>query len=438
MYREEILFVGISESRPYVVVEVRKQVRISQRDVQRVGIVRHRHELRCRRLRRISEIVHPQLGIVREIVSERSLRRPVHDLVFIYFTVGEVVGIGRMCGCSDLGTYLRFLVHQVQSAALVGVSVGDVVGIYVVESLAVRIVQEVRVAVGKFVCGTVVAVFQRFAQAPAVGIVRFQEEVAPERFRVGDTAAQSRIGGTLLIPLVDDFHGFARNVGKGLVESVERVVAEFISYEQGQCPSRFSEFLSQEQPSVGPPVAVDSGVFVETGVDGIPESVHLVHRKEVGVFREISASDIETRFEDYGSVFAEGMFQTYSQAVSVGIGDVVDVEYQDLTAAIRSHNDYIGRPFIVVEDQEFVSQFPQLQKLYATLYSAGDLEDVILKLNLADMKATIKSLPVGAQNSIKHIASQMISNGQLDSVSKIKALDELFGTEMVLMTGLFN
>lgn len=138
-----------------------------------------------------------------------------------------------------------------------------------------------------------------------------------------------------------------------------------------------------------------------------------------------------------GTVIMEGL-KSHIVYRWVGIGDVVDVEYQDLTAAIRSHNDYIGRPFIVVEDQEFVSQFPQLQKLYATLYSAGDLEDVILKLNPADMKATIKSLPVGAQNSIKHIASQMISNGQLDSVNKIKALDELFGTEMVLMTGLFN
>lgn len=54
------------------------------------------------------------------------------------------------------------------------------------------------------------------------------------------------------------------------------------------------------------------------------------------------------------------------------------------------------------------------------------------------MKATILSLPQGAQDSIKHIASKMVSDGTLDSVRKIKILDEIFDTEMSVMTGLFD
>ena len=54
------------------------------------------------------------------------------------------------------------------------------------------------------------------------------------------------------------------------------------------------------------------------------------------------------------------------------------------------------------------------------------------------MKATIMKLPEGAKNSIKHIASQLISDGTLDSVKKIKTLDEIFDTELSIMTGLFN
>ena len=119
-------------------------------------------------------------------------------------------------------------------------------------------------------------------------------------------------------------------------------------------------------------------------------------------------------------------------------GDQIEVEYQDLLAAIRSNNSYVMRPFFVIEDEEFVSQFPQLKKLYDTLYSVGELKDVITDLSPADMKATILSLPQGAQDSIKHIASKMVSDGTLDSVRKIKILDEIFDTEMSVMTGLFD
>jgi hypothetical protein len=122
----------------------------------------------------------------------------------------------------------------------------------------------------------------------------------------------------------------------------------------------------------------------------------------------------------------------------IDAGDVIEVEYQDLQAAIRSNNGYVMNPFFVIEDEELVAQFPQLKKIYNTLYSVGDLEDVITELSPGDMKATILSLPKGAQDSIKHLASKMVSDGRLDSVRKIKVLDEIFDTEMSIMTGLFN
>mgnify|MGYP003560462989 CR=1 FL=1 len=72
------------------------------------------------------------------------------------------------------------------------------------------------------------------------------------------------------------------------------------------------------------------------------------------------------------------------------------------------------------------------------MYSIKDLRDVLTDLPVKTMKTTIMSLPEGAKESIKHLASQMISNGSLDSVQKIKALDEIYGTELMLMTGLFS
>lgn len=120
-----------------------------------------------------------------------------------------------------------------------------------------------------------------------------------------------------------------------------------------------------------------------------------------------------------------------------GRGEVIDVEYQDLTAAIRSGKKHIFEPYFIIQDEDFLSEFPQVQSLYSSMYSVSDLKDV-LRLPPEQMKTVIKSLPNGAKESIKNIASTMISNGSFDSVKGIKALDEVFNTNFMLMTELFN
>lgn len=122
----------------------------------------------------------------------------------------------------------------------------------------------------------------------------------------------------------------------------------------------------------------------------------------------------------------------------IDAGDTVEVEYQDLLAAIRSHDNYVMSPLFVIEDEELVSQYPHLSKVYESLYAVGELEGVLLDLDADSMKATILSLPSGAQNSIKSMASKMISTGRLDSIKKIKVLDEIFDTEMSVTAGLFD
>lgn len=119
-------------------------------------------------------------------------------------------------------------------------------------------------------------------------------------------------------------------------------------------------------------------------------------------------------------------------------GDVTEVEYQDLVAAVRSSVSYVMKPYFIIEDKEFVSQFPQLNQVYDSMYSIRDLRSVILDLSPNMMKSTILSLPDGAKESIKHMASEMISNGSLDSVKKIKILDEIFDTKFMLMTEMFS
>lgn len=119
-------------------------------------------------------------------------------------------------------------------------------------------------------------------------------------------------------------------------------------------------------------------------------------------------------------------------------GDTTEVEYQDLVAAIRVAKMQVMSPCFIIEDEDFVERYPKLKEVYASIYSVGDLRKIITDLDAQSMKLTIMSLPDGAKNSVKNIAATMVQNGQFDdlSISKIKVLDELFGTNLLLLSDL--
>ena len=120
-----------------------------------------------------------------------------------------------------------------------------------------------------------------------------------------------------------------------------------------------------------------------------------------------------------------------------GRGDVTDVEYQDLVAAIRSGKSQVFSPSFIIRDEDFIKAFSQVAKIYDSMYTTQDLKE-IFNLSPAQMRSAINSLPEGAKQSIRNMAASMIEKGTLDSVQRIKVLDEIFDTKLMLMTELFN
>ena len=112
-------------------------------------------------------------------------------------------------------------------------------------------------------------------------------------------------------------------------------------------------------------------------------------------------------------------------------GDVEEVEYKDLIYAMRMRSKVLLLPRIVVLDDDFVKQNKDLDALYKTMYGKGDLIK-LLNLDINSFKAALATLPEGVCDALKGLASTMIANGTLDSINKIKALDEAFGTELLL------
>lgn len=113
-------------------------------------------------------------------------------------------------------------------------------------------------------------------------------------------------------------------------------------------------------------------------------------------------------------------------------GIVTEVEYQDLVAAVRSHDKEVFAPRFIIEDEDFLAQNPRVAQVYDSMYSIQDLRE-IFDYPVNAMASVINKLPNGAKESVKHMASEMIMSGQLDSVSRIKTLDEIYGTQLILM-----
>lgn len=112
-------------------------------------------------------------------------------------------------------------------------------------------------------------------------------------------------------------------------------------------------------------------------------------------------------------------------------GDVVEVEYQDIMAAIRTKKPFIFNPNVVIQDKEFLEEHKDVEKIYGKLYAPSDLQ-AIFALAPNKMKQTIESLPDGVKATMKDMAIRAIENGTLDSVQRIRILDDLFGTQMLI------
>lgn len=111
------------------------------------------------------------------------------------------------------------------------------------------------------------------------------------------------------------------------------------------------------------------------------------------------------------------------------IDDVVEIEFRDLDYAARSSDKIMLKPRFIVQDSDFINLHSKLDDIYSALHSTSDLESII-KMTPAKMEKIIPSLPLGAKDALKIIAATMVDKGELDSLQRIKKLDELLGTEL--------
>lgn len=147
--------------------------------------------------------------------------------------------------------------------------------------------------------------------------------------------------------------------------------------------------------------------------------------------RKYEAGDmIPCRSLTYGELLLTGTKSKllYSWA---NYNDVTDVEFQDLQALKSTRSSYLFKPRFVIEDEELAEQWSKdLGTMYKQIVNV-DVED-LFKLSPSQFKTKLKNAPKGVQQAVKNIAGEKILNGTLDSLAKIKAIDEILGTDLKL------
>jgi hypothetical protein len=147
--------------------------------------------------------------------------------------------------------------------------------------------------------------------------------------------------------------------------------------------------------------------------------------------RKFAADDlISCRSITYGELLLTGpksrLLYTWSN-----YGDVTEMEYQDLQALKSTKSSYLYRPRFIIEDEELVELWARdFKDMYDGIVEV-DVEDMF-SLPLNQFKAKLKKAPKGVQQAVKNIAGEKIMNGTLDSLKKIKAIDEILGTDLRL------
>ena len=173
-------------------------------------------------------------------------------------------------------------------------------------------------------------------------------------------------------------------------------------------------------------------VVENTEIEAVEEVVETKKTKTVAKTPRKYASDemIPCRSLTYGGLLLTGtkskMLYTWAN-----YGDVTEMEFQDLQALRSTRSSYLFKPRFIIEDAELVEQWDSdLGKMYKDIVDV-DVEEMF-KLPLNQFKSRLKKAPAGVQQAVKNIAGEKILNGTLDSLAKIKAIDEILDTDLKL------
>lgn len=168
----------------------------------------------------------------------------------------------------------------------------------------------------------------------------------------------------------------------------------------------------------------------KTDTDEVKEETYVAKKAEpVKEKRKFEATDvIKCRSVTYGELLlpsSKNKDLLYSWA---DYGDEQEVEYQDLRALRSRRSQYIYGPLFIIEDEDLLDEWKDLNDVYKKMPNIN--LDELFSLSVSELSRRLQLIPKAFKETIKNAASARILSGELDSISKIKAIDEVLGTDL--------
>lgn len=114
-------------------------------------------------------------------------------------------------------------------------------------------------------------------------------------------------------------------------------------------------------------------------------------------------------------------------------GDTCEIEAQDLNGLKASKSAYLYKPLFIIKDEEFLEQpkWKDIKELYQKTV-VNDINDLI-DLPNSQFEAALSNLPEGYRDILRDEVATRIHNGTFDSLTKIKIIDKICGTDLKLL-----
>lgn len=112
-------------------------------------------------------------------------------------------------------------------------------------------------------------------------------------------------------------------------------------------------------------------------------------------------------------------------------GDITEVEYQDLYTLKSSRSGFVMKPRFVIEDEELLAQpqWKEIKAVYDSMFTVADI-DSVFKMTAQQLRKNLPQMPEGFIKAILIEAANRIESGSLDSINKIKAIDDVCGSDL--------
>lgn len=194
------------------------------------------------------------------------------------------------------------------------------------------------------------------------------------------------------------------------VEDTTKVVEETVK-------ETVAEAVKEAMKEVVKETIVESKQVIEEEKKAFTDSDYILCRSVwSGGLNVVSQSGNLYEFKDYGAE--------------------CEINYRDLVTMIRRGSSHVFLPRFVILDEDFLVDFPTIQRVYGEMYTKDDLVE-ILDLPVSRMKIEIEKLPDATKNSMRNLIATQIANGRLDSLAKVRALTDIFNSDFNLLSDLF-